>query len=88
MIALLDLLLACAELALAPGGGAPLLAIVLAAAIAVTAVVLLAVLPALVAGSAPPAPRPIDPSAPLAQSHPDAAGHARPRAPGRPIRVA
>ncbi|SDO61694.1 hypothetical protein SAMN04487848_1728 [Microbacterium sp. ru370.1] len=88
MIALLNLVLVSAELALTPGGGAPLLAVVLAAAVVVTAVIVLVVLPALLAALALPSPRPVDPSAPLAQSDPDAAGHPRPRAPGRVLRVA
>lgn len=88
MIAVLDLVLASAELALAPGGGAPLLAVVLAAAVAVTVAIVLVVLPALLAAATPPSPRPVDPSAPIAQSDPDAAGHPRPRAPGRVVRVA
>lgn len=88
MIAVLNLVLASAELVLTPGGGAPLLAVVLAAAVVVTAVIVLVVLPALLAAAAPPSPRPVDPSAPIAQSDPDAAGHPRPRAPGRVVRVA
>ncbi|MFF7681158.1 DUF6412 domain-containing protein [Microbacterium sp. NPDC007973] len=88
MIAALNLVLASAELAVTPGGGTPLLAVVLAAAVVVTAVIVLVVLPALLAATAPPSPRPADPSAPIAQSDPDAAGHPRPRAPGRTIRVA
>ncbi|MFN3949292.1 DUF6412 domain-containing protein [Microbacterium sp.] len=88
MLALLNVLMATAELALTPGGGAPLLAVVLAAAVVLTAAVVLVVLPALLAAAPPSEPRPIDPSAPLAQSDPDAAGHPRPRAPGSALRVA
>ena len=88
MIAVLDLLLVSAELALTPGGGAPLLAVVLAAAVLATAVIVLAVLPTLPAATAPPSPRPVDPSASIAQSDPDADGHPRPRAPGHVVRVA
>ncbi|MDR6690890.1 hypothetical protein J2X55_001789 [Microbacterium sp. 1154] len=88
LIAALNLLLSTAELALTPGGGAPLLAVVLAAAVVLTAVIVLVVAPALVAATPPPSPRPIDPSASLSQSDPDAAGHPRPRAPGLVTRVA
>jgi hypothetical protein len=88
LIALLNLLLATAELALTPGTGAPLLAVVLAAAVVATVAIVLVVLPALLAGASPRAPRPIDPSAPLTQSDPDAAGHPRPRAPGFVARAA
>lgn len=83
LIGMLNLLLAFAELALTPGDGAPVVAVALAAAVVVTVVVVLLALPALRAVTLPPTPRPIDPSAPLAQSDPDAAGHPRPRAPGR-----
>ncbi len=82
----LNLLLVAAELALAPDGGAspaPLLALALAAAVVLTVAVAVVVF-RLLAGAPPArATRPIDPSAPLAQSDPDAAGHPRPRAPGR-----
>lgn len=88
LIGMLNLVLASAELALTPGDGAPMLAIVLAAAVVATAVIVLVVLPALRAAAPPPVPRPIDPSAPLTQSDPDAAGHPRPRAPGHAIRTA
>ena len=88
LIGMLNLLLAFAEVSLTPGDGAPLLALVLAAAVVVTVVVVLVVLPALLAAAPPPSPRPIDPSAPLAQSDPDAAGHPRPRAPGHSVRTA
>lgn len=88
LIAALDLSLTTVELALTPGGGAPLLAIVLAAAVVLTATIVLVVVPALVAGVTSPTPRPIDPSASLAQSDPDAAGHPRPRAPGFTTRIA
>ncbi|MDQ1137205.1 hypothetical protein QE410_002004 [Microbacterium sp. SORGH_AS 1204] len=88
LIGMLNLLLAATELALTPGGGAPLLAMALAAALVAATVVVLTLVPALGAGIAPPAPRPIDPSAPLAQSDPDASGHPRPRAPGLSTRVA
>lgn len=88
LIALLNLLLVSAELALTPGGGTPLFALVLAAAVVVTAAIVLVVLPALVGNAPPPCARPIDPSAPLAQSDPDAAGHPRPRAPGYAVRTA
>ena len=82
----LNLLLVAAEVALTPDGGAspaPLLALALAAAVVLT--VAGAVLVFRLLADAPPArpTRPIDPSAPLAQSDPDAAGHPRPRAPGR-----
>ena len=82
----LNLLLVAAEVALTPDGGAspaPLLALALAAAVVLTVAV--AVLVCRLLADAPPArpTRPIDPSAPLAQSDPDAAGHPRPRAPGR-----
>ncbi|MDI9892968.1 DUF6412 domain-containing protein [Microbacterium sp. NPDC016588] len=82
----LNLLLVAAEVALTPDGGAspaPLLALALAAAVVLTVAV--AVLVFRLLADAPPArpTRPIDPSAPLAQSDPDAAGHPRPRAPGR-----
>ncbi|MDQ1083676.1 MULTISPECIES: DUF6412 domain-containing protein [Microbacterium] len=82
LIGMLNLLLVSAELAVLPGESAPVLAIVVAAAIVTTAAVVLLALPALSSSASPPAPRPIDPSAPLAQSDPDAAGHSRPRAPG------
>lgn len=88
LISMLTVLFASAELALTPGDGAPLLAIVLAAAVVVTAVVVLVVLPALLASVSPPSSRPIDPSAPVAQSDPNAAGHPRPRAPGHTVRTA
>lgn len=88
LIAAFNLLLSTAELALTPGGGAPLLAVVLAAAVVLTAVIVLIVAPALVAATPPPSARPIDPSASLPQSDPDAAGHPRPRAPGLVTRVA
>jgi hypothetical protein len=82
----LNLLLVTAEIALVPDGGAspaPLLALALVAAVVLTAAVAVMVL-RLVAGALPAPPtRPIDPSAPLAQSDPDAPGHPRPRAPGR-----
>ena len=88
LIAAFNLLLSTAELALTPGGGAPLLAVVLAAAVVLTAVIVLVVAPALVAATPPPSARPIDPSASLPQSDPDASGHPRPRAPGLVTRVA
>ncbi|MCJ1707929.1 DUF6412 domain-containing protein [Microbacterium sp. VKM Ac-2923] len=88
VIAVLNLLLASAESTLTPGHGAPLLAVVLAAAVLVTASIVIVVLPALTASAPPPSARPIDPSAPLAQSDPDAAGHPRPRAPGSVVRAA
>ncbi|MEZ3156621.1 DUF6412 domain-containing protein [Microbacterium sp. BWR-S6Y] len=88
MIAMLNLVLAAAELAMTPGPGTPLLAVVLAAAVVVTVAIVLIVLPALLATVAPPGPRPADPSAPRAQSDPDADGHPRPRAPGGALRVA
>lgn len=88
LIAAVNLLLATAELALTPGGSTPLLAVVLAAAVVLTAIVVLVVLPALVAAAPPRSARPIDPSASLSQSDPDAAGHPRPRAPGLATRVA
>ncbi|MGN7970086.1 DUF6412 domain-containing protein [Microbacterium sp. 22296] len=88
MIALLNLLLVSAESALAPGDGAPLLAVVLAAAVVVTAAIVLVMLPVLTAHTPPPSARPIDASAPLTQSDPDAAGHPRPRAPGLGVRTA
>ena len=88
LIAVVNLLLATAELALTPGGGAPLLSVVLAAAVVLTAVIVLLVVPTLVAATPPPTARPIDPSASLSQSDPDAAGHPRPRAPGLATRVA
>ncbi|MFS0793651.1 DUF6412 domain-containing protein [Microbacterium sp. 1P10AE] len=82
----LNLLLVTAELALTPDGGAspaPLLALALAAAVVLTVAVAVLVF-RLLTGAPPARPtRPIDPSAPLAQSDPDAAGHPRPRAPGR-----
>ncbi|KZE42187.1 DUF6412 domain-containing protein [Microbacterium sp. T32] len=82
----LNLLLVAAELALVPDGGsspAPLLALALAAAVVLTVAIAVVVF-RLLSGSPPvAATRPIDPSAPLAQSDPDAAGHPRPRAPGR-----
>lgn len=81
----LNLLLVTAEIALAPDGGAspaPLIALALAAAVVMT-VGLAVVMFRLLSGAPPARPtRPIDPSAPLAQSDPDAAGHPRPRAPG------
>jgi len=87
-VAALNLLLVTAELALTPGGGTPLMAVVLAAAVVVTVMVTLVVLPALSATTPAPSGRPIDPSAPLAQSDPDAPGHPRPRAPGLTARAA
>ncbi|WP_022878236.1 DUF6412 domain-containing protein [Microbacterium sp. B19] len=82
----LNLLLVATELALVPDGGsspAPLLALALAAAVVLTVAIAVVVF-RLLSGSPPTmATRPIDPSAPLAQSDPDAAGHPRPRAPGR-----
>ncbi|MFG6277702.1 DUF6412 domain-containing protein [Microbacterium sp. 5K110] len=82
----LNLLLVATELALLPDGGsspAPLLALALAAAVVVA--VAIAVIVFRLSAEPPPirATRPIDPSAPLTQSDPDAAGHPRPRAPGR-----
>lgn len=57
-----------------------------AAAVAVVALValtlLLVVVPASAGGTAPHPLRAIDVSIQLSQSHPDAAGHSRPRAPG------
>ncbi|BFM23780.1 MULTISPECIES: DUF6412 domain-containing protein [Microbacterium] len=88
IIATINLLLAFAELSLTPGSDAPLLAVVLAAAVVVTVAVVLLVVPGLVASAPRPSPRPIDPSALVAQSDPDAAGHPRPRAPGLAIPVA
>ncbi|MCC4249896.1 MULTISPECIES: DUF6412 domain-containing protein [Microbacterium] len=85
-LAALNLLLVAADVALVPDGGtspAPLLALALAAAVVLTVAVAVVVF-RLLAGAPPVRPtRPIDPSAPLAQSDPDAAGHPRPRAPGR-----
>jgi hypothetical protein len=82
----LNLLLVAAELALVPDAGttpAPLLALALAAAVVLTVAVAVTLF-RLLSGAPPAQPtRPIDPSAPLAQSDPDAAGHPRPRAPGR-----
>ncbi len=82
----LNLLLVATELALVPDAGsapAPLLALALAAAVVVA--VAIAVIVFRLSAGPPPirATRPIDPSAALAQSDPDAAGHPRPRAPGR-----
>jgi hypothetical protein len=88
VIAVLNVMLASMEAALTPGDGAPLLAVVLAAAVVVTVAIVLVMRPILTGGAPPPSARPIDPSAPLAQSDPDAAGHPRPRAPGFLVRTA
>jgi hypothetical protein len=86
LLAAVNLLLVTAEIALLPADGSsstPLLVLALAAAVALTAAIAMAFFGLSTTRPPTTATRPIDPSAPLAQSDPDAAGHPRPRAPGR-----
>lgn len=86
LLTALNLILVAAEVGLVPDGGtspAPLLALALAAAVVLAVAIAVVVFRLLAAPPSSRPTRPIDPSSPLAQSDPDAAGHPRPRAPGR-----
>lgn len=80
LISTLQLLLSLV-VGLAPDPGALGLAVAVAAVVALTVVLAIAV-PTVGSRSGPHPRRAIDLSSPLAQSDPDAAGHPRPRAPG------